>query len=66
MKHAHSREFLSAIEHTTQVVVDLAKRDDDLSLQVKKAGARYNPSTYRRYSYAVDGLNIEIKDGLTK
>jgi KaiC/GvpD/RAD55 family RecA-like ATPase len=62
MKHAHSREFISAIEHATQVVVDLAKRNDTLCLQVKKAGARYNSSTYRRYAYAVEATDIKIKE----
>jgi hypothetical protein len=65
MKAAHSREFLAAIEHATQIVLELAKTDDTLQLQVKKAGGRYNPSTYRRYAYTVSRSNVEISEAPT-
>jgi KaiC/GvpD/RAD55 family RecA-like ATPase len=59
-RHAHTREFLAAIEHTTQVVIELSKREDGLNLQIKKAGGRYSPECYESHRYSVDGLAISI------
>jgi KaiC/GvpD/RAD55 family RecA-like ATPase len=59
-RKAHSQEFLAAIEHTTQVVVELIKLDNQRSLRVKKAGGRYSPETYQPHKYTVEGLNINI------
>ncbi|MFX1476204.1 MAG: hypothetical protein ACFFCO_12100, partial [Promethearchaeota archaeon] len=59
-RHAHHREFLAAIEHTTQIVVELRKTDNELVLQIKQAGARYNPETYKPHRYTVDGANITL------
>lgn len=60
-RHAHDKAFLAAIEHTTQVVVELNRDDNHRFLRVKKAGGRYNPNTYESYPYTVDGLNITIE-----
>ena len=59
-KKAHSKEFLAAIEHMTQVVIDLSKQGQKLTLQIKKAGGRYNPITYEKTEYQVKGLNITL------
>lgn len=61
-RHAHSQEFLAAIEHTTQVVIELNKTDNKRSLCIKKAGGRYKPQTYESHFYTVDGLDITIQD----
>lgn len=59
-KHAHSKEFLSAIEHITQVVIDLNRRENTLVLEIRKAGKRYNSKTYQGNEYKVKGLEITI------
>jgi len=59
-KNAHPKEFCALIEHMTQVVIDLTKQENKNFLWIKKAGGRYNPQTYTRREYTVDGLNIEI------
>lgn len=59
-RNAHNKEFLAAIEHTTQVVIELNREDNKRFLQVRKAGGRYNPKTYDAYSYTVDGLAVSI------
>jgi len=61
-KHAHPREFLASLEHTTQVVVDLSKQDGKLTLQIKKAGGRYSPETYQPREYNVKGLSITLRN----
>lgn len=60
-RHAHTQEFLAAIEHTTQVVIELNKHGNELILQVKKAGGRYDPKIYEQCRYTVDGLSITIE-----
>ncbi|MFX0167720.1 MAG: RAD55 family ATPase [Candidatus Hodarchaeota archaeon] len=60
-QNAHNKEFLAAIEHTTQVVIELNRIDNQRSLRVKKAGGRYQPLTYESYPYQVEELNIAIK-----
>lgn len=60
-RHAHLPEFLAAIEHTTQVVIELTKHNNERSLRIKKAGGRYKPSTYEPHSYTVNGLDIVFK-----
>ncbi len=59
-KHAHSKEFLAAIEHMTQVVIDLNKQGNRLTFQIKKAGGRYHPQTYQSKEYEVKGLAITV------
>lgn len=59
-KNAHPKEFCALIEHITQVVVDLTKEGEKRFLEVKKAGSRYDPQTYQRREYSVDGLKIEF------
>jgi KaiC/GvpD/RAD55 family RecA-like ATPase len=59
-RNAHNKEFLAAIEHTTQVVVELNRERNQRLLRVKKAGGRYMPKTYDSYPYTVDGLTITI------
>ena len=59
-KNAHPKEFCALIEHITQVVVDLTKEGEKRFLEVRKAGGRYDPQTYQRREYAVDGLRIEF------
>ena len=59
-KNAHSKEFVAAIEHMTQVVIDLNKEENKLTLQIKKAGGRYNPQTYQSREYTVKRLAITI------
>ncbi len=59
-KHAHSKEFLAAMEHMTQVVIDLNKEENKLALQIKKAGGRYDPQTYQSREYTVEGLAIRV------
>ncbi|MFW9985772.1 MAG: RAD55 family ATPase [Candidatus Odinarchaeota archaeon] len=61
-RNAHPKEFLAAIEHTTQVVMELTKSDNIRTLRVKKAGGRYESKTYEPHSYTVDGLNIDIQE----
>ncbi len=60
-RQAHQREFLAAIEHTTQVVIELSKHEGELTLQIKKAGGRYDPKSYEPYRYSVDGREVTIK-----
>jgi len=60
-RNAHNKEFLAAIEHTTQVVIELNRINNQRSLRVKKAGGRYKSQTYEPYPYTVDGLNITIE-----
>lgn len=59
-KNAHSKEFCALIEHMTQVVIDLTRQENKNFLWIKKAGGRYNPQTYMRREYTVDGMSIEI------
>ncbi|MCK4633426.1 hypothetical protein KAT42_01225 [Candidatus Bathyarchaeota archaeon] len=59
-KSAHPKEFLAAIEHMTQVVIDLNKQEEKLTLQIKEAGGRYAPQTYERREYKVEGLTITL------
>ncbi len=59
-KNAHPKEFCALIEHMTQVVIDLTRDENKNFLWIKKAGGRYNPQTYMRREYSVDGMNIEI------
>jgi len=59
-KNAHPKEFCAMIEHMTQVVIDLSKRDDKNFIEVRKAGGRYDPQTYQRREYAVRDSQIEI------
>jgi KaiC/GvpD/RAD55 family RecA-like ATPase len=59
-KNAHPKEFCALIEHITQVVVDLTKEGEKRFLEVRKAGGRYDPQTYQRREYSVDGLKIEF------
>ena len=48
------------IDHMTQVVIDLSKREGKNFLQVRKAGGRYDPETYQLHEYLVNGLKIDI------
>jgi len=59
-KNAHPKEFCAMIEHMTQVVIDLSKKDDENFLEVKKAGGRYNTQTYQRHEYVVKDSQIDI------
>ena len=59
-KNAHPKEFCALIEHMTQVVIDLTRQENKNFLWIKKAGGRYNPQTYTRREYTVDGMSIEI------
>lgn len=59
-KNAHPEEFRAMIEHMTQVVIDLSKKDTKNFLTIKKAGGRYNSQTYQKREYTVKGFNIEI------
>ena len=60
VKNAHPKEFCAMIEHMTQVVVDLSKKEEKNFLEVKKAGGRYDPQTYQRHEYVVKGFQIDI------
>lgn len=60
-RNAHDPKFLAAIEHTTQIVVELIREDDQRLLRIKKAGGRYTPNTYDSYPFNVNGLNITIQ-----
>lgn len=59
-RDAHPREFCAAIEHMTQVVIELSREGGKRFVEVKKAGWRYNPVTYQPHGYTVDGLKIKI------
>lgn len=59
-KNAHPKEFSAMIEHMTQVVIELTKRDDKNFLTVKKAGGRYDSSTYQKREYVVKDFQIDI------
>ena len=61
MKHAHSPDFIAKIEHTTQIVIDLSKEQNETYLTIKKGGNRYSPSTYLRRKYGVEGLEIALE-----
>jgi hypothetical protein len=61
-KNAHPRDFLAAIEHMTQLVIDLSKEENMLTLQIKKAGGRYAPQTYQSKKYKVNGLEVTISN----
>lgn len=60
VRSAHPREFSALIEHITQVVVNLSKEGEKRFVEVRKAGGRYNPKTYQRREYSVEGLKIEF------
>jgi len=64
-KHAHPLEFIAAIEHMTQVVIDLSKQGEKTFLQIKKAGGRYEATTYERKEYKVKGLTIRLQEKTT-
>jgi KaiC/GvpD/RAD55 family RecA-like ATPase len=59
-KNAHPKEFSALIEHVTQVVMELSKDEGRRFVEVRKAGGRYNPETYKRHEYSVNGLKIDI------
>lgn len=59
-KNAHPKEFCAMIEHMTQVVIDLSKKDSKNFLEIRKAGGRYDPETYNRREYVVNGFQIDI------
>lgn len=59
-KNAHPKEFCAMIEHMTQVVIDLSKREDKNFLEVRKAGGRYDPQTYQQHEYVVKESQINI------
>jgi len=59
-KDAHPKEFCAMIEHMTQVVIDLSKKDDKNFIEVRKAGGRYNSQTYQRREYVVKDFQIDI------
>jgi hypothetical protein len=59
-RNAHNKQFLAAIEHTTQVVVELNREGNQRFIRVKKAGGRYNPKTYDSYPFTVNGLTVTI------
>ncbi len=59
-KHAHPKEFCAIIEHMTQVVIDLSRRENKNFLTVKKAGGRYDPETYRPHEYSGQDSKIDI------
>ena len=59
-RNAHPKEFCAMIDHMTQVVIDLSKREGKNFLQVRKAGGRYDPETYQLHEYLVKGLKIDI------
>ena len=59
-KNAHPKEFCAMIEHMTQVVIDLSKKEEKNFLEVRKAGGRYDPKTYQRREYMVKGFQIDI------
>ncbi|MFX1562295.1 MAG: RAD55 family ATPase [Promethearchaeota archaeon] len=60
-RFAHTHEFLAAIEHITQVAIELSKQGNDLFLKVKKAGARYDTRTYEQRKYTADALSISFE-----
>ena len=60
VRDAHPKEFCAIIEHITQVVVNLSREGGKRFLEVKKAGWRYNPQSYQRYEYSVQGFDIKI------
>ncbi len=59
-KNAHPKEFCAMIEHMTQVVIDLSKKDDRNFIKIMKAGGRYNAQTYQQREYTVKGFQINI------
>ncbi len=59
-KNAHSKEFRALIEHITQVVIDLTKENQKRFLEVRKAASRYDPRTFQRHEYWVEGLEIRL------
>ena len=59
-KNAHPQEFSAMIEHMTQVVIGLSKEGTRRYLEIKKAGSRFNPVTYERREYQVEGRKIKI------
>ncbi|HJW98136.1 MAG TPA: hypothetical protein VJ529_03330 [Candidatus Bathyarchaeia archaeon] len=59
-KNAHPKEFRALIEHITQVVVDLTREGEKRFLEVREAGARYDPKTFQRREYWADGLEIKL------
>jgi hypothetical protein len=63
-RNAHLKEFCAMIDHMTQVVIDLSKREDKNFLQVRKASGRYDPETYQLHEYLVKGLKIDILQAL--
>lgn len=61
MKHAHPRDFIAKIEHTTQVVIDLSKDQSQTYLAIKKGGRRYSQLTYNKKEYQAKGSKISFK-----
>ncbi len=60
IKQAHQPDFISKIEHTTQIVIDLSKEQSQTCLTVRKGGYRYSPSTYEQRRYEVKGSEISF------
>ncbi|UCD97177.1 MAG: hypothetical protein JSV35_03785 [Candidatus Bathyarchaeota archaeon] len=61
IRKAHPLDFLAKIEHTTQIVINLSKEQNQNCLSVRKGGRRYSPSTYRRTEYALEGSEITLQ-----
>lgn len=61
MKHAHPLNFIEKIEHTTQIVIDLSKEQNQTYLKVRKGGHRYSSSTYVKRQYVAKELEIAFK-----
>lgn len=61
MKHVHPPDFTARIEHTTQVVIDLSRKQNRTYLTMKKGGSRYSPSIYEEQEYAVKDAEVSFK-----
>jgi KaiC/GvpD/RAD55 family RecA-like ATPase len=61
VRDAHPIEFRAIIEHITQVVIKLSREGGKRFVEVEKAGWRYDPQTYQRHEYSVQGFEIEIR-----
>ncbi|MDH5481569.1 MAG: elongator complex protein 4 [Candidatus Bathyarchaeota archaeon] len=61
IKHAHPVDFITKIEHTTQIAIDLSKEQDRTYLTVRKGGQRYSPSVYKKREYSAKGSEITFK-----
>ncbi len=59
-KDAHSQTFKANLRHITQVVIDLSRKRDKLSLKALKLEGRANREAFKPHSYEIEDNSISI------